>query len=458
METTGIEAGLSQDDQIRIALQCMSESGGVASLEQIFRALEDHMGDKSLSVKGKNFALEIMNNESVKNGFIHPPKTNSTDLRITPAGEEFLLKYAGEGFDKEKDSDDQVNFDTDKPYDPKKIKVDLKPFSIFQVMMKIKNNEIDLRPDFQRNIVWNDLKQSRLIESILINLPLPTLYLDATNESKWLVVDGLQRLWTLDRFYNKHDLKLSGLEFLTKLDGCDWDTLPRQFQRRIEETFLQLYLIQPETQPSAKFTIFSRVNTGGLFLTAQEIRHALFQGKATILIKKLSESPEFIATTTGSIPTKRMEDHEIVLRFLAFYLSDYHAYKQPNFDIYLSNTMEMINNFNDVQINEISELFLLSMKKAEKIFGNNAFRKIFEKGIFFRYPINKSLFEVWSVLLTKYDLNIIENCKEKILERFIDIMNDDEDFLRSISQGTGSVKNVQVRFSSIERLLQEVVE
>lgn len=183
------------------------------------------------------------------------------------------------------------------PYDPTKIQVDSQTMTVFQVMRKIRLNEINLQPDFQRHIVWDIIRQSRLIESMLIRIPLPAFYLDARDDNVWLVVDGLQRLSTLNDFYNKKELRLKGLEFLDKLDGKSYDELPRNFQRQIEETSLTLYIIKPDTPPEAKFAIFYRINTGGMVLTGQEIRHCLFQGRATILLKELAETREFLDAT-----------------------------------------------------------------------------------------------------------------------------------------------------------------
>ncbi|MCG2715115.1 MAG: DUF262 domain-containing protein [Candidatus Marinimicrobia bacterium] len=161
---------------------------------------------------------------------------------VLPQNQEELLEKVSEGIEEEEESTEEK---IKEPYDPTQIQVDPQPMTIFQVMRKIQLKEINMQPDFQRNIVWNEIKQSRLIESILIRIPLPAFYLDALDDNQWLVVDGLQRLWTLDKFYNNNDLKLTGLEFLDdQIGGKTFNELPRQFQRFIEDTHLYLYIIR----------------------------------------------------------------------------------------------------------------------------------------------------------------------------------------------------------------------
>jgi len=341
------------------------------------------------------------------------------------------------------------------PYDPGRINVVRQEMPVFQVLRKIENNEINLEPDFQRNFVWNDMRQSRLIESILIRIPLPSFYMDATNDDEWLIIDGLQRLYTLDRFVNKNDFALSGLEFLEDLKDKRFDQLPRNYQRRIEDTPLFLYVIRPETPPEAKFTIFRRINTGGMFLNAQEIRHCLYRGKLTELLKKLASSPEFLKATSKSISPKRMDDRECVVRFFAFYLTPYQEYQKPDFDTFLGNTMTRINQMTDSQIDQISKSFKDAMTKVEAVFGENAFRKLEKNDQCRRNPINKALFETWSVCLEKHPLDVLVKNKEKIVERFIYYMNNDPEFGNSISQGTGDVKKVHKRFEVIEKIIKE---
>ena len=341
------------------------------------------------------------------------------------------------------------------PYDPSRINIVCQEMPVFQVLQKIEKKEINLEPDFQRNLVWNETQQSRLIESILIRIPLPSFYMDAVNDDEWLIIDGLQRLSTLHCYVNEEKFALQGLEFLEELKDKKFSQLPRSYQRRIEETPLFLYITRPETPFKARFTIFRRINTGGMVLTTQEIRHCLYRGKSTELLKKLASSPEFEKATSKSISSDRMADRECIIRFFAFYLTPYHEYQKRDFDYFLGKTMDKINQMPNNKLEQLSKDFKDAMAKTEAVFRENAFRKPKGNGSRSRNPINKALFEAWSVCLQKYPLDVLVKNKEKIEKRFIFYMNDDKFFVEAISQGTGEVKKVHKRFEVIEKIIRD---
>jgi Protein of unknown function DUF262 len=349
------------------------------------------------------------------------------------------------------------------PFDPELIRVETRPMTIDLLLQRIQYEELNLAPDFQRKGgIWNDRAKSRLIESMLIRIPLPAFYMDATDEDSWVVIDGLQRLTTLKMFVIDKALRLSELEFLVQLNGKTFDELPRNFQRRIIETQVTVYLIEKGTPPEVKFNIFKRINTGGLPLSLQEIRHALNQGKSTKFLERLSNFLEFKKATSGSVSSQRMADREFILRFLAFVIHPYTEYDATEFDSFLSGVMAEINGMNDEQLNELGAKFSQAMNAAYAIFGDDAFRKR-DRLSASRKPVNKALFESWSVNLSKLTSEQIQTLierKEQLKEGFIKLMNDREvepRFDSAISQGTGDTRKVKRRFSAIEQLIQEVL-
>jgi hypothetical protein len=346
--------------------------------------------------------------------------------------------------------------DITQPFDPTKIRIETKPLTIDLLLSRIKEGEINLTPDFQRKGgIWSDGAQSRLIESLLIRIPLPAFYMDATDEEHWLVVDGLQRLTTLKRFVLDRTLRLEGLEFLTKLQGISYPELPRSLQRRIRETQVTVYLIEKGTPPTLKFNIFKRINTGGLPLSSQEIRHALYQGKATSLLASLAQSDEFQSATARGISDERMADRECVLRFIAFSLTPYPEYETNDLDSFLNDTMRRLNEMSEKQLAMLQQKFIRTMIACAAIFGNKAFRKLYPRS-HGRYPINRALFESWSVSIGQLDgidlKTLVEN-RMQLIERFRTLMTN-RDFEAAVSQGTGDARKVRLRFSAIETLVR----
>ncbi len=350
------------------------------------------------------------------------------------------------------------------PFDPTQIRVSTRPITIDLVLKRIKANALDLssnpqRSGFQRmGNIWTNGAQSRLIESLLIQIPLPAFYIDATDEDYWIVVDGLQRLTALKRFIIEQKLKLSGLEFLTDLHGKVFDELSPRFQRRIEETQITINIIEQGTPSNTKFNIFKRINTGGLPLSSQEIRHALNQGQATQLLTYLAESKEFLSATDNSIKDIRRADQECVLRFIAFTLVPHTGYKTEDFDSFLNDTMGRMNKMKEIELKVLTPMFIQAMVAAHKIFGTEAFRKK-DSHSGKRYPINKALFEAWAVnlgRLDKHQISVLIERREMLIDKFIDLVKDG-DFNDAISSGTKTIKKVNLRFSKIEGIIQEVL-
>jgi hypothetical protein len=347
------------------------------------------------------------------------------------------------------------------PFDPTLIRVETRPLTIDILLSRLQEGEINLAPDFQRKAgIWSNDAQSRLIESLLIRIPLPAFYFDATDDDHWVVVDGLQRLTSLRRFALDKEFRLSGLEFLTQLNGKSYEELPRNFQRRIRETQLTGFMITRGTPDEVKFTIFRRINTGGKPLSPQEIRHALNQGPITRLLAELAQSPEFQRAIDYGVSDDRMDDRELVLRFLAFKLISYTEYVRQDFDGFLHNSMRQMNSLSTDHLNELAHEFKKTMRRAHEIFERDAFRKRYAENAR-RKPINKPLFETWSVNLSSLNDSQFQRLQERrllIRSQFLNLMNHDRDFDNAISQGTGDVSKVQIRFSRIQHLIEGILQ
>lgn len=205
------------------------------------------------------------------------------------------------------------------PFDPSKIDIKMDKITVDSIIKRINNDELEFDSSFQRKSgLWSKKQKSQLIESILLKIPLPAFYFDASDDDRWQIIDGLQRIGTIKEYVVEKKFALTGLEFLKDLDKLKFDELPRSLQRRIEETNLNAYLVNPSTPKNVKFNIFKRINTGGLVLEGQEIRNALYQGQATEFLLRMSKDDNFVKATDYSIKTDRMLDREFCLRYVAF--------------------------------------------------------------------------------------------------------------------------------------------
>lgn len=345
----------------------------------------------------------------------------------------------------------------DNPYDPSDIKIDHQNVNLGYLLEKLEFDEIDLNPDFQREgNLWDPVKKSQLIESILLGLPLPSFYfsVDPINE-KWQVVDGLQRLSTFDAFWIKETLTLEGMEFLSAYEGKKKEDLTRADIRKISGFKVNLYVIEKETPKQAKFLIFKRVNTGGLILTPQEMRHALNQGQPAIFIKTISKLESFKIATDHKVPSKRQEDRDFANRFVAFYLQGYGENYQGELDSFMNNGMALLENKTQNELNELESIFDTTMNTCFNIFGIHTFRKrtAFNER---RKPISRSLYDSISVNIAWINIdrhNELINSRENIIQQLMDLINQDERFKRSISTGTAQKSNVTYRFQKISELL-----
>ncbi|WP_041824253.1 DUF262 domain-containing protein [Leadbetterella byssophila] len=350
----------------------------------------------------------------------------------------------------------------EKPFDPTKINIETKTPSLDTLIKRIERNEIqmDTTTYFQRqDDLWDKTKQSRLIESILIRFPLPAFFFDASDDNNWLVVDGLQRLSSIRNFCVTKDLKLTNLEFLTQLNGKGWKDLSGDLKRIIEEAQVVIYKIMPGTPTDVKFNIFKRINTGGLVLEPQEIRHALFQGKPAQFIADLGKNEAFLKATEGRIKTHRMLDRDFANRFLAFYLFGYENYS-PDLDTFMSKAMANIYNMSQSELDKIIHNYSEAMIVAKKIFKEEAFRKIHNESKRLP-PINKALFDALATqlaVLSQSERDALVSKGKVFKKGLYDLLNNDAYFFTSVTSSTGDKNRVYHRHNEIKKLIHQTIE
>lgn len=365
---------------------------------------------------------------------------------------------------KEDDEDYSANETEPEIFIPADVNIGQRPANVYNLIERLMNEEIDLSPGFQRHgNLWSLENQSRLIESLMLKIPIPAFYFNAAEEDKWVVIDGLQRLTAFQNYlvgvkdikgeYRKE--KFVGLQYLSEFDGFTFDELPRQYVRRIKEAPIVAYTVEKGTPDAVVYNIFQRINTGGLELNPQEIRQALYMGVATDLIQELAKCEEFILATENAIPTERMADREYVTRFIAFTEIDYNKEYKGNIDNYLIKALKVVNSYDEMQCEVIANNFKRIMKYCHKIFGRYAFRKVAENGR--RGPINKALFELWGVCfseLSDADLDILVKNKELFFEGYKKLMLQN-DFITALKAGDqySTVKRIEIARNLIKEYL-----
>ncbi|MFI7080332.1 DUF262 domain-containing protein [Micromonospora sp. NPDC049903] len=353
------------------------------------------------------------------------------------------------------------------PFDPELIDVITKNTTVDLLLSRVRTRRVDLQPDFQRRAgIWRNQAKSRLIESLLLRIPLPTFYAAETDDEAWAMVDGIQRLTTIVEFVepeaiDAEPLRLRDLEYLGKdYDQATFADLPGRLQTRLRETELIVHLIRKGTPEEVKFNIFARINTGGLPLSRQELRHALIPGEGRQILREWADSEAFKAATGNGVRSDRMADREMILRFLAFRLANPWSYTEDDFDAFLRSSMRALNELSAEEVDELWEQFERALHGAYEIFGEYAFRKVDRKGGSRRMPINKALFESVAVSLadlSESEIAVLVRRYRRVEKKFLELMSD-VDFQAAISQGTGDPAKIRFRFDAIRRLFASAAE
>ena len=364
-----------------------------------------------------------------------------------------------------------------KPWNPAKIRITTKNFSLREVVDQIRDGDIDLSPDFQREYVWKRRQRTRLIESILLGIPLPAFYFNQDFDGTYQVVDGVQRLSTISLFMGDgHILEAEDLEYIKDLDGHRFSELDPGALRRFKSAQIVVHVIEPQTPDEVKYDIFGRVNTLGSPLSTQEIRHAMSKDRSRYFLKSLSELDAFDEATGFYFwrrnpdkpkellrDTGRMMNRELALRFCAFKHFSTEEYKQyASLDSYLVEFTRRIDgrsesgySFSDSDLQNIKVNFEQAMINAWKVLGTAAFRR-WAPGPYKRGPINRAVFESQALALADYSLADLLPHKDEIVMALRRLFEEPE-YSRSVTVGTGDLRRVEKRLQETKTALTKVL-
>ncbi|NJK32344.1 MAG: DUF262 domain-containing protein [Deltaproteobacteria bacterium] len=318
------------------------------------------------------------------------------------------------------------------------------------VVRRIKQDRFVLDPDFQRDFVWHQEKQSRLIESILMRIPLPVFYVAEDERGRLIVVDGRQRLTTLQRFL-EGELRLN-LPDRPELHGKRLTDLDVRLQNRVEDCQLLFYIIDHSVPERARLDIFERVN-GGEVLTRQQMRNAIYNGPATVFLREEAASDLFVDVTGRSLNAKKMQDREFINRFCAFSIFPIEQYR-GNMDEWLARALREMN-ANVALIDDLRIKLHRSLRNNKAAFGKHAFRKHWQANQP-RSVLNASLFDVMSTGLASVDEALaVERAESLRLAFYSKLMNNPE-FIKAVTYSPNTPREVRKRFEIGRQVLGEV--
>jgi len=332
-------------------------------------------------------------------------------------------------------------------------------------LMQGENPRIILEVPFQRKFIWEDDRASSLIESIILNVPIPPIYLAEEEGGKWLVIDGLQRLNSLKRFYN-NEFGLKKLEILKEFSEPEskfYKSLTPKAKSLLDTGLMRIVVVKKDSHKDIKFDIFMRLNKGGISLNYQELRNCLYRGNLNNAIKKLVENnKEFLLINGLAHSDDRYEDVEFIIRYFAItnnlILNEQNEYSikdyKGNLSKFLNEFMDINKNMSDENIRILTSKFNLVIEKVIKIFGiDDAFKDLTNK----TSRKNKAIADFIMVSFEKYSLDILEKNKDKIIFLLKKLITEDNKFRESISQRTMTLSNLNYRINKWLKELENAI-
>ena len=318
---------------------------------------------------------------------------------------------------------------------------------ITSLMDQIKDGTVQIRqlsgrPEFQRWYVWDDKLASRLIESILLNIPIPPCYLSQDPEFRLDVIDGQQRIFSIYRYMDNR-FALRDLEILTEFNGAKFFQLDSAVRRRIETFTLRCVVVMNESDPGIRFEVFERLNTNTMPLNGQELRNSLYGGNLIGLLGILATDPAWLEIINRKVPDRRMRDEELILRFFGFYIYGLDGYMTPQKD-WLNQVADKGRNFSTECIEELSNVWVSTISNCLSIFApQECFRRLSTGK---SSVVNRALMDLTMNSLADVPSDTVRAASDEFRGRYQQLLLDKE-FDELITRGIDHMSRTRSRFA-----------
>jgi len=335
------------------------------------------------------------------------------------------------------------------PPEKRKLITETYDFTVSTIQDYIINEHIVI-PNFQRGYVWNRVQASRLIESLIIQCPIPVVYLSQNPDETLSVIDGNQRLTSINLFLN-NEFPLTGLATYPELEGLTYEELDPRFQRHIINRTIRCIAILKDTHPQIKFDVFERLNTGSVKLNSQELRHGIYTSRLMTKVEELA-SKSLFKKLTSTVNDKRMKGDEIVLRYFTL-LERFDDYEKP-MSVFLNKYAEDNRNMSENVVNRLAENFTKNLNKCHLLYGDFAFKTFDQTRK--RLKANTALFDAQMLSMNTLNptLNQLENINKAFVIEELTGLFDSEDFYSTITKGTTDKRIVKKRVSDYTQFLK----
>lgn len=332
--------------------------------------------------------------------------------------------------------------------------------SVSDLISMMRRKDITFDPDYQRNYIWNNKKASLLIESILLSVPIPVIYVAEEEDGHWAVIDGLQRLYSIKRFAD-NEFRLIGLEVLQELNGTQYSKLNTKALRILRNGVIRIIVVLQDSNPEIKYDIFLRLNRGAVNLNEQELRNCLYRGKFNDMLKEIRAYPQFLECLGYSSPHKRFNDAELALRFFA--LSENYNARSKKIKNYQNAIRTFLNIYigskekiSNAEIKRYEKKFKETVDKVYRIFGAKAFRRVDDEGEY-ESILNRALMDVIMLSFERTAEDKLIKHKKKIINLYKRLPAKDSYFYECITYATNDTTKLEYRINTWLEKLSEIV-